>query len=247
MGPGCLRAEELPDSLAKLARRQALELSPARFDSDTGQLLKGLDKALAEIRAAESEPDATPRLPLAPAATHAPAATLLPERPQRRRRSIQTWLLAGTGIAAVLILLIVAVLANHGTTPSPSGAASPSTSAGAAAASPPAATATTSPPASEPVLFQDDFSSQTAGWSGDGAVAEGAGYTSGAYRISAPPGLRGSGAGSAPMKASHVWPSAPPQNSHRRQGAPTSRLGSGHGVRHSLSHQRRQCLCLHDL
>ena len=225
-------AEELPNSLSKLARRQALELSPARFASDTGQLLKGLDKALAEIRAAESEPDATPRLPLAPAATQAPAATPLPERPQRRRRSIQTWLLAGTGIAVVLILLIVAVLANHGTTPSPSGAALPSMSAGTAAASAPAATATTSPPASEPVLFQDNFSSQTAGWSGDGAVAEGAGYISGAYRISAPPGLRGSGAGSAPMKAGHVWPSAPPQIRIAAKGhrLPESDQGMGYGI-----------------
>ena len=33
------RAEELPASLAKLVRRQALELSPSRFDSDTQRLL----------------------------------------------------------------------------------------------------------------------------------------------------------------------------------------------------------------
>ena len=167
-----------------------------------------------------------------PCRPQAPVATPLPERPQRRRRSIQTWSLAGTGIAVVLIVLIVAVLANHGRTPSPSGAASPSMSAGAAAASPPAATATTSPPASAPVLFQDNFSSHTAGWSGDGAVAEGAGYTSGAYRISAPPGLRGSGAGSAPMKASRVWPSAPPQIRMAAKGhrLPESDQGMGYGI-----------------
>jgi hypothetical protein len=42
------RDEELPPSLAPLARRQALELSPSRFDFDTSRLLKVLDKTLAE-------------------------------------------------------------------------------------------------------------------------------------------------------------------------------------------------------
>ena len=46
-------AEEVPTSLAGLARRQALELSPTRFDSDTGRLLKVLDKTLAEVRTAD--------------------------------------------------------------------------------------------------------------------------------------------------------------------------------------------------
>jgi hypothetical protein len=46
------RAEEIPASLAGLVRRQALELSPNRFDFDTGRLLKVLDKSLAEVRAA---------------------------------------------------------------------------------------------------------------------------------------------------------------------------------------------------
>ncbi|HEY8113163.1 MAG TPA: toll/interleukin-1 receptor domain-containing protein, partial [Actinomycetes bacterium] len=40
--------DELPPSLAKLVRRQALELSPNRFETDTGRLLKVLDKTLAE-------------------------------------------------------------------------------------------------------------------------------------------------------------------------------------------------------
>jgi TIR domain len=194
--------EELPDSLARLAHRQALELSPARFDFDTGRLLKVLDKTLAEIRA-QAEPDVAPGVQQATAATPPPAPQ------QRRRRSTRTWLLAGTGIAVVLILLIV-VFANRGVTPLPTGAASPSTSAGAATTSGPGPTATTSPPANEPVLFRDNFSSRAAGWEGDGAVAEGAGYTGGAYRISAPPALEGSGGGSVPMKASRVWPSAPP-------------------------------------
>jgi TIR domain len=49
------RADELPASLARLVRRQALELSPARFDFDTGRLLKVLDRTLAEVRTAQQE------------------------------------------------------------------------------------------------------------------------------------------------------------------------------------------------
>jgi TIR domain len=44
------RAEELPASLAKLARRQALELSPARFDADTRRLLRVLDRTIAQAK-----------------------------------------------------------------------------------------------------------------------------------------------------------------------------------------------------
>ena len=58
-------AEELPPSLAKLVRRNALELSPARFDYDTSRLLKVLDRTLTEVRAA---PGVTAQLspPVAP-------------------------------------------------------------------------------------------------------------------------------------------------------------------------------------
>ena len=45
------RANEVPDSLAKLVRRQALELSPARFDSDVSRLFRILDRTLAEAKA----------------------------------------------------------------------------------------------------------------------------------------------------------------------------------------------------
>jgi hypothetical protein len=45
------RADELPPALAGLARRQALELNPSRFDSDTSRLEKALEKTLAEVQA----------------------------------------------------------------------------------------------------------------------------------------------------------------------------------------------------
>ena len=51
------RADELPDSLAGLVRRQALELSPSRFDSDTNRLARVLASTLAEVRAAAQGPD----------------------------------------------------------------------------------------------------------------------------------------------------------------------------------------------
>jgi TIR domain len=196
-------AEELPESLARLARRQALELSPDRFGFETSRLLRRLDEVLIEIKAAQAEPDAMPGVPQAAAAM--PAAAL----PEPRRRSGRPWLLAGAGISVVVVLMIIAVLANRGATPSTGGSGAPSTAAGEATRSAPAATIR-SPAANEPVLLRDDFSSRAAGWAGDGAVAKGAGYTGGAYRISAPSVLEGSGAGSVPKKASRVWPSAPP-------------------------------------
>src|SRR5829696_2978414 len=49
------RPEELPPSLAGLVRRQALELSPSRFDFDTSRLLKVLDRTLVEVRAANDD------------------------------------------------------------------------------------------------------------------------------------------------------------------------------------------------
>jgi ABC-type amino acid transport substrate-binding protein len=49
-------AEELPASLARLVRRQALELSPARFDHDLGRLLRVLDRTLTEVRPAPPAP-----------------------------------------------------------------------------------------------------------------------------------------------------------------------------------------------
>jgi hypothetical protein len=49
-------AEELPASLAKLARRQALELSPIRFDADTQRLLRVLDRVVAGAQEQEARP-----------------------------------------------------------------------------------------------------------------------------------------------------------------------------------------------
>ena len=114
-------AEELPDSLAKLVRRQALELSPSHFESDTGRLFRVLDWTLADVRgeqgdtAAEGTPAEVAPAPAPAAVQEAPAspppATPPPAGQDRRRPSVRTWALAGAGI--VLVLLIAAVLLNR--------------------------------------------------------------------------------------------------------------------------------------
>jgi WD40 repeat protein len=61
------RAGDLPASLAKLVRRQALELSPSRFDSDTGRLLRVLDSNIAEASARPAGTDPELSVPPGPA------------------------------------------------------------------------------------------------------------------------------------------------------------------------------------
>src|SRR5829696_7507719 len=215
------RADELPDSLTTLVRRQALELSPARFDFDTSRLLRVLDATLAEVRTAQDDAVATPapatkaphpstteppdqrervgqsRAPSLPPAAPAPPGGAQPPSDrggppdQRRRRSPRTRVLAGIGIGVVLLLLlIVAIVANSGTTPSPTGAA-----------------ITTSPP-TKAVIFKDDFSSRASGWEDDGSKRIGGHYSNGSYRIYL--GSANESVGRAPLNASSVYPSAPP-------------------------------------
>jgi len=74
------RADELPAALAGLARRQALELNPSRFDSDTSRLEQALKKTLAEVQG--------PRPPSAtePAADTQPSTPRPPEAPKHREQ-----------------------------------------------------------------------------------------------------------------------------------------------------------------
>lgn len=48
-------AEKLPAGLAKLSRRQALELSPSRFESDMNRLVRVLDRTLDELQGPPAE------------------------------------------------------------------------------------------------------------------------------------------------------------------------------------------------
>ena len=72
------KAEQLPPSLGALVRRQALELSPSRFDSDTSRLLRVLDRTLAEV---QTGPTAPPQPPLASSTTRVPGGPTADEPP----------------------------------------------------------------------------------------------------------------------------------------------------------------------
>ena len=134
------RAEDLPAGLAGLARRQALELSPNRFEYDTNRLLKVLDATLAEVRTAHddaiSKSAVTQALP-STAQNDRPLAG--PTRdaanesgptknvsPFHRSRSLRLLLMIGGGIlaAVVVVYLIIQVVPNEPTSKENSGAQS---------------------------------------------------------------------------------------------------------------------------
>jgi TIR domain len=99
------REDQLPPSLAPLARRQALELSPARFGSDTGRLLRVLETTLAGVEAGATAvtPPPPPRPPQTEQTAVMPAQR---EHAPRRMRPISVTLaLAGAalGLAANLL------------------------------------------------------------------------------------------------------------------------------------------------
>jgi hypothetical protein len=117
-------ADELPAGLASLARRQALELSPSRFEYDTSRLLKILDITLAEVRTAHDGPATTS----SPAARQALASTAEMDSPATgstrdpngsdRGRTVRRVVMIGVGLAAVsAIYLIIQVVLDKPTHP----------------------------------------------------------------------------------------------------------------------------------
>lgn len=86
------RADELPPSIAPMVRRQALELSPHRFKSDTERLLDVIERSLDDLQVAAAEESPEPE-PVTPSTEAAP-----PTRPPRRRL-----LLVGAALAALVI------------------------------------------------------------------------------------------------------------------------------------------------
>jgi hypothetical protein len=113
------RPEELPESLTRLVRRQALELSPERFEFDTNRLLRVLETTLDEVRHAQQ--DATSQVaPAAPATLDdaaRPGPRASPPEGTRRGRSTRTRVLAGVGVAVALVAVAAVILANLRTTP----------------------------------------------------------------------------------------------------------------------------------
>lgn len=150
-------AEDLPPSLAPLARRQALELSPSRFESDTARLLKVLEKTIAEEREGPRVNGPDRGADAGKESVPAGGGRETPAEPGWRRLLAKRRVLVGAGVAlAALLGLTGALLAARGgdeTGPRPT-------------------------EASDSIEFEDDFSTETFAWSG-GA------YESGEYVLRA--------------------------------------------------------------
>ena len=69
------RSEQLPASLGGLVRRHAIEVSPNRFESDLGRLVRAIDKTLAVIGEGPADAPHTAPTPLADPTQPAPAPT----------------------------------------------------------------------------------------------------------------------------------------------------------------------------
>ena len=79
--------DELPASLAKLVRRQALEISPTQFEFDTNRLFKVLDRTVIDVRTAqEDSPPTTASVGTAPD----PRTTQLPTAAEQREHADQS-------------------------------------------------------------------------------------------------------------------------------------------------------------
>ena len=137
------RAEELPDSLSRLVRRHALELSPTRFAADTTRLLTVLDRTLAEVHAQTAaknalgitalpaEPPPVPEPPVPepkPKAAAPPPAQPPPVASKQRsapRRPLARWWLVAAVLSVVLLLLVATLVLRpqpSATIPSPGSA-----------------------------------------------------------------------------------------------------------------------------
>lgn len=109
--------EDLPDSLAPLARRQAIELRDTSWRDDVDRLLRSLDRIAADrARAAAGAPPASPRVPRRA------------REPSRARRKVWLGLAVVAVLAAVATALALALREGPGsggeTSESPTGAES---------------------------------------------------------------------------------------------------------------------------
>ena len=156
------RTEDLPESLATLARRHALELSPSHFDFETSRLLRVIDETLgegqarastAENEAEESDPDAG--APVAPI-VHPPPARRATAPSWRGLLSSRRVLVAAAAVAVALAVLLSLLLVTRGSSGGPS---------------------------TKAAIFRDDFSTRAYGWNDAGEQRDGGHYVAGAYRL----------------------------------------------------------------
>lgn len=109
------REEDLPDGLKRLARRQALELSPSRWKYDVGRLIEVLEKLRTwtlpptpAIQAGQPQQATPPNMapPAEPAhAEPPPPPPPPPPKPVRRGRRRALWSVGG--IAALVVLFAI--------------------------------------------------------------------------------------------------------------------------------------------
>jgi hypothetical protein len=172
------RSDELPRSLTPLARRQALELSPSRFESDTSRLLTVLERTLAERRMpSEDDPpvppgaeqelqDPTPR-PTETGAGSTGSDEISSSSGGWRESVASHWRLLGGIAVAIVVASAIAVFANrsnNGTTaPHADGNGAPT----------------------QVASFVDDFSSERYGWESVNPDELGGRYEDGTYRLTA--------------------------------------------------------------
>ena len=131
---------EVPETLRPLVRRQALELSPARFDFDFSQLLAVLERI---VRPADGAPETTTRS----TAAHAQPV----ERPARRLGAPRRT--AAIALASALVVAVIAVLVALALRPTPATSSSGSSGRAAATSSITAATQESGEPSVAPTAF----------------------------------------------------------------------------------------------
>lgn len=229
------RPGELPPSLAGLTRRQALELSPSRFDSDTSQLLRVLDQTITGTQATQTSPVGGHRTAPGPGSRGRPSPGQTrpeptrpeltrpgqqPPGPRRRLRTRTVVLIACAAVAAGT----VAFIAIPGRGPAPPGTTHhPSLSKSAPSAAPAASSA---------VIVTDDFSTEKTGWVDDWHPAAGAYTGTGTYRLTVT-GKYGQNEVARPAGATHGLSGVTPLNlsvsvdARKIAGAPQ---GYGYGI-----------------
>ena len=211
-GASMPHADELPPGLAGLTRRQALDLSPSRFEFDTSRLFAVLEHAVEEHHTVveehgeiSDEPGhgtetvsgdehslATPPPPLATTGD-------VSRTPVDVRRRRPTLTLVALVTAAVILIVVVVIVRLVGST-------TPSNNLGARTTTPTGVNNSV-PVASE--IFSDDFTGLAAGWTDARGDSTNGFYVDGTYHVHAEPRDEGGGEFSSPRDAPAVYPSSP--------------------------------------
>jgi hypothetical protein len=227
-GASMPHVDELPPGLADLTRRQALELSPSRFDFDTSRLLAALDHTVDEHETTVEEHGEISNGPgLASETASGGEHSLAAPRPSADRTNTFSWspgsnrtlvLVTAAVIlvaaAAVVVRLVGSPAPSNGpgtqtTTPTVVGNSAPVQTVGAVQTVGPVQTAARVSATAGSVVFSDDFTGQAAGWTDARDDPTNGFYVDGAYHVHAPPRDDGGGEWSSPREAPAVYPSGP--------------------------------------